>query len=363
MTEANIPAPAAEELPEPQPEVGIKFATWDFTDNPPPPRWIVEGFLEEGEIIVLSGDPGSCKSFLAIDLARCIVSGQSWLNRWVAKGTVLYLDEENPERLPFKRLKALSMANEDRGRLLYATRQGVAVDDPGTAKALRALVEEHKPKLVIVDTAYAASAMESVNDNQEVVRFFRALRLLGCAVLVIGHNRKRQGNAAPSNGDALMGSKQWQGQTDMHYGLTKLEMRSNRDDEGDLHQATEVELHHHKQRDGLSGHRELIAVESVTDAEGVLVQVQIRSLGSLEQRHEAAADVGVLLAALHSAPDKSLPPGELAAALGEDVQAGHRRAQRAFAALAASGAAEQPRKRGPWRITPHTPPAGSEPSL
>jgi hypothetical protein len=57
----------------------------------PPPEWLVENVLPAGGLIGLYGEPGSFKSFIAIDIAMSIATGLSWHGAEVRKGHVIYV--------------------------------------------------------------------------------------------------------------------------------------------------------------------------------------------------------------------------------------------------------------------------------
>ena len=51
----------------------------DALKDPPVLEWCVEGLLAQPSLTVLVGDPGSKKTYLAIDLAVCVALGKPWL--------------------------------------------------------------------------------------------------------------------------------------------------------------------------------------------------------------------------------------------------------------------------------------------
>ncbi len=59
-----------------------------------PPRWIVKGVLPQAELVVLFGESGSGKSFVALDLAMAIALGLPWRERRVRQGRVVYIAAE-----------------------------------------------------------------------------------------------------------------------------------------------------------------------------------------------------------------------------------------------------------------------------
>src|SRR5688500_3297013 len=63
---------------------------------PVPPRdWHVEPVIPHQTVTLLSGDGGTGKSLLALQLAVATALGSSWINRTVAGGRALYLSAED----------------------------------------------------------------------------------------------------------------------------------------------------------------------------------------------------------------------------------------------------------------------------
>lgn len=65
----------------------------EFTARPSP-SWIVKGVLPRAELVVLFGESGSGKSFIALDIAAAIDRGLPWRGRRVRQGRVVYICAE-----------------------------------------------------------------------------------------------------------------------------------------------------------------------------------------------------------------------------------------------------------------------------
>ena len=61
------------------------------------PRWLIQGLIEQGAVTAVTGEPGSGKTFLLVDLALHVASGRSWFGRKVEKGVVIYIAAEAAE--------------------------------------------------------------------------------------------------------------------------------------------------------------------------------------------------------------------------------------------------------------------------
>lgn len=60
----------------------------------PSPSWIVKGVLPKAELVVLFGESGSGKSFIALDIAAAIDRGLPWRGHRVRQGRVVYICAE-----------------------------------------------------------------------------------------------------------------------------------------------------------------------------------------------------------------------------------------------------------------------------
>ena len=65
----------------------------EFTSRPAP-SWIVKGMLPRAELVVLFGESGSGKSFIALDIAAAIDRGLPWRGKRVRQGRVVYICAE-----------------------------------------------------------------------------------------------------------------------------------------------------------------------------------------------------------------------------------------------------------------------------
>ncbi|MDX2494971.1 MAG: bifunctional DNA primase/polymerase [Desulfuromusa sp.] len=69
-------------------------------------QWLIKGFFDQRSIILLFGETGSMKSFVAIDIGLCIVTGKDWHGHAVKhSGPVFYICGEGFSGIS-KRLKA-----------------------------------------------------------------------------------------------------------------------------------------------------------------------------------------------------------------------------------------------------------------
>ncbi|WP_079435702.1 AAA family ATPase [Zoogloea sp. LCSB751] len=59
-----------------------------------PPGWLVKGVIPRAELVVLFGESGSGKSFLALDIGAAVARGVNWRGHRTAAGRVIYIAAE-----------------------------------------------------------------------------------------------------------------------------------------------------------------------------------------------------------------------------------------------------------------------------
>jgi AAA domain/Primase C terminal 2 (PriCT-2) len=84
--------PTGEAAP-PKPPRFTPISVAEFA-NRPPPSWIIKGVLPKAELVVLYGESGSGKSFLALQMAAAIARGVPWRGLKTRPGRVVYIAAE-----------------------------------------------------------------------------------------------------------------------------------------------------------------------------------------------------------------------------------------------------------------------------
>lgn len=156
----------------------------------PPEPPTMGGLVYPGRVHVWSGEPESMKSLAALAIAADEVR---------AGRSVLWLDHENGPRETLARLHALGLTDEEVGRgFLYLA--PVEALTPASTGYLAAVVEEHRPVLVVVDSYTASLALHGCDDNRgvEIERHarevLRPLRATEAAVVLLDHVTKNPAN-------------------------------------------------------------------------------------------------------------------------------------------------------------------------
>lgn len=163
----------------------------------PPMRWIADRFIASDTVAALSGPAGGGKSFIAVDLACSIATGEPFLgDRPTKPGRVLYIAGEGVVGLP----RRIDAWEQRRGvpvpeYSLVFVEAGVNLSSDRAVQKLVELNALERFDLVIVDTFSTLSGVESENDAAMVANALRALVRVrranpGSAGLIIHHTGK-----------------------------------------------------------------------------------------------------------------------------------------------------------------------------
>jgi RecA-family ATPase len=184
-------------------------------NKPEPLRWLAQGWIESSTFCAMIGEPGSGKTFVALDLACSIATGKEWHNGLgVLAGPVLYIAGEGKKAV-IRRALAWNFNHGDELRhadRLYVSETALIINDSDTQTQIRneIMLMKEKPVLLIVDTLNR-SMMGDENDTQAMTGFIQALDRIReefkCAVLVLHHPSK----SAP---DEPRGSSSFKGAVD-----------------------------------------------------------------------------------------------------------------------------------------------------
>lgn len=162
--------------------------------NAPPLRWLVKGVLPAQGVAAIYGPSASGKSFLALDAAVAIASGETWFDHRVVDQTaVIYLGLEGEAGIA-QRVAAL---DEYRLGLLpeglqFILRQSFALTNPQDVSDLAKVL----PKFCVlfVDTLNQAAPGADENSSQDMSRILAGAKALqratGGLVVLIHHTGK-----------------------------------------------------------------------------------------------------------------------------------------------------------------------------
>src|SRR5919201_731152 len=179
-----------------QPEHTSRLLTIEELEQLPAPRWLVHDHLVAESISVLFGPSGGGKTFVALDLALAIATGQPWLNEPVEGGYVVYATGEGLAGLP-RRIAAWRAAHGnpslERFRVLPVAVQFMDATDLDQLRAdLRSLPEP--PKLIVVDTLARSMIGAEENSAKDMGLFLEGVEQITkewhAHVLLVHHTGK-----------------------------------------------------------------------------------------------------------------------------------------------------------------------------
>lgn len=199
-------APRGPKIIQPAPARESQFyCAASLKGKPVPPRqWLVHGLVPQKTVTLFSGDGGTGKSLLALQLAVAVAAQTAWIGKTVNTGRVIFLSAEDDDDELHRRLDDIlraegrdydnlsgltlrSLAGED---ALLAVDTQLALMQSALFEELDKRAAEEAPALIVIDTL-ADVHPANENDRAKVRQFVGILRGLAikrkCAVLLLGH--------------------------------------------------------------------------------------------------------------------------------------------------------------------------------
>jgi hypothetical protein len=193
----------------------------------PQTQWLVQELWTDQAVGILGGEPKSCKSFLALDLAVSVASGAPCLRQFPARrsGPVLLFPAEDSLAVVRQRLEAIAAAAQVPFASLpvqVITAPSLRLDTATDRERLAHTVQQQRPILLILDPLIRLHRVDE-NDATQIAALLSYLRQLQrqfqLAVLVVHHARKDSSSSRP--GQALRGSSELHGWGDSNLYLRR----------------------------------------------------------------------------------------------------------------------------------------------
>jgi len=168
----------------------------------PRPRYLIKGYLSLDSESWLIGEPGSKKSFVALDIAGHVAAGQNWQGRKVSQATVVYIVAEGAGGIG-DRIKAYEALHGPMNEHVHFLPRPVQARN---AQAWAVLVEACRrlaPGLVVIDTQARVTVGLEENSATELGIYIEAVRATreatGACVLTVHHTGRKGGDARGSS--------------------------------------------------------------------------------------------------------------------------------------------------------------------
>lgn len=171
-----------------------------LADHPALRPPVIHGLLRRGETMNVIASPKTGKSWLVIDLAIAVASGQRWLGQFqTEKGDVLIIDNELHDETISNRIPKVGLA---RGLSSEAYADSVFVTSlRGKLKNIHEMdgffkaIQPGRFKLIIIDALYRVLPREiDENSNAEMAQVYNTIDRysdrLGCCFVLIHHSSK-----------------------------------------------------------------------------------------------------------------------------------------------------------------------------
>lgn len=157
---------------------------------------LVDGFLYRDTLGRANGASGHMKSFVMLDLAGHVGTGQAWHGRAVKQGTVIYLVAEGAAGM-LKRVRAWEQHHGRKMEEVLFLPRPVQVGDAAAWAVLVELCRRLRPALIIFDTQARVTVGIEENSSKEmglVVDRMEALRSATEACVMLVHHQGLNGD-------------------------------------------------------------------------------------------------------------------------------------------------------------------------
>lgn len=257
-------------LPDaPAPSRGAKFAfvqAAQFSAGRPP-GWIIKGVLPRAELVVLYGESGAGKSFLALDIMGAVARGVDWCGHRTAQG--LHCGYIAAEGAAGFRLRLQAYA-QHHGVSLDALALSVLTGAPNFMEKAdvvdlgKAMLDGGPIDVLVVDTLAQVTPGANENAGEDMGRVIKHCKTLhqvtGATIVLVHHSGKDASRGArgwsgikgaldaelevtrAENDRVVTVSKMKDGQGEgRQYGFRLLEVPLGMDDDGDVYGSCVVE--------------------------------------------------------------------------------------------------------------------------
>lgn len=194
--------------------------------EPPSERWLIEKLWGWPAVGLIGGSPKSLKSWLALEMAVAVASGQACLGHYAVhkRGPVLFYAAEDTASEVRRRVASIALARNVPFESLSVgliVEPILRLDNSDDREAIDATLAKIRPRLLVLDPLVRIHSADenSSAEMSELLGFLRQLqRKHQVAIILVHHMRKSSANQP---GQALRGSGDLHAWTDSAIYLLK----------------------------------------------------------------------------------------------------------------------------------------------
>lgn len=161
--------------------------------------WIIPHLLAPSDKVLISGPQKSYKTWIGLDMARCLVTGQPFLKRaeWpcAEPKRILFVQEEGGKQKWARRIARMQLTKEERGRFKTLHRQGIRFTDSSTIDTVIAVCRQEEIDVLFLDPLQRMMPGVNENDSSETGivwdEVFRIQFALPDLVVVVLHHANK----------------------------------------------------------------------------------------------------------------------------------------------------------------------------
>lgn len=176
--------------------------------NYPRPTYLVDGLIANIGLNIIAGSPNVGKSWLTLDIAKCVSRGESLFGKLeTKKQNVLIIELDDHLSVLQDRMKLIGLTNEDNITVWTGERFHLTGDET-EAESVINYIKEKNIGLVIID-AFISIHDKNENESVQIMPILKELRTISvrcnCVILLLHHQRKATGFSG-READSIRGS-------------------------------------------------------------------------------------------------------------------------------------------------------------
>jgi len=188
------------------------------SENITPPDWLIKDMLPKRTLNFIGGHSGIGKTLLTLQMAACLMTGQSFLGHTTERSRVLLIERDEPLHLLKDKMdKQSARYPELKGLPVY--KGAIRIDD--NPEKLRLLVRYVRPDVVFIDS-FSAIHYKDENSAMDMRPILDCLRditdIFGITIVCIHHFARTY---EPKKKGHLRGSTVIEAQSDFAIGMDK----------------------------------------------------------------------------------------------------------------------------------------------